>query len=280
MVVRRWNDNKAKTKEFEIPVFLGESSHVVGSVNGLLLIKRLPTLDLGIGIDLILWIPSIRKSLKIPLPPLPNLGFTDWGFGYDPVTDDYEVVAIVFDKEQSTTFVEVYNLKTGSWRSIGVNIIAGDWYLGSSVYANGVVHWIAGDYDDDDHIMPDSYWLSHIISFDLGTESFSYIELPDVHEPGVLGRVKIPSVLDGLLAVFCFTSRYIFVWVMRENGWTKECTIETLTCLFFNDLCNEADHINHAIFIKESNELLISLPYTGLISYNTLTELRDSYNCV
>lgn len=176
--------------------------------------------------------------------------------------------------------MEVYNLKIGFWRSIGVNIIVGDWYLGFSVYVNGVVYWIAGDYDDDDYIMLDLYWFFYIIFFDLGIELFSYIELLDVYEFGVLGRVKILSVFDGLFVVFCFISRYIFVWVMRENGWIKECIIEIFICLFFNDLCNEVDYINYVIFIKESNELLISLFYIGLILYNILIELWDFYNCV
>ncbi|XP_058214313.1 F-box/kelch-repeat protein At3g06240-like [Rhododendron vialii] len=69
-----------------------------------------------------LWNPATRKSTKLPDIKMPNILFINTcGIGYDNCTDDYKVVVFLgvdvdmFIQER----VEVYTLRTHSWRRIG-----------------------------------------------------------------------------------------------------------------------------------------------------------------
>ncbi|KAG5549736.1 hypothetical protein RHGRI_014886 [Rhododendron griersonianum] len=69
-----------------------------------------------------LWNPATRKSMKLPDIKMPNILYINTcGIGYDNCIDDYKVV--VFLGVDVDTFiqerVEVYTLRTHSWRRIG-----------------------------------------------------------------------------------------------------------------------------------------------------------------
>ncbi|MFS8034767.1 putative F-box associated interaction domain-containing protein [Helianthus anomalus] len=80
-------------------------SAVVGSCNGILCLHYYDNVSL--------WNLSIRHRVRVPSPPL--LSIAAAGFGFDPITYDYKIVAIDFNEHKTC----VYSLKTESWR-VGV----------------------------------------------------------------------------------------------------------------------------------------------------------------
>ncbi|KAM0045021.1 putative F-box domain-containing protein [Helianthus debilis subsp. tardiflorus] len=110
----------------------------------------------------VLWNPSIRKSVAYE--------FVVIGFGVCPKTSDPKIVAIQSGNRIDSEAV-VFTLSSGAWRSITTNL---RWPLNSMhlsckpVVIDGVTHWIAFDN------LP--RW---IISFDLTSEEFGEVELPD-----------------------------------------------------------------------------------------------------
>ncbi|KAJ9558809.1 LOW QUALITY PROTEIN: hypothetical protein OSB04_013423 [Centaurea solstitialis] len=137
------------------------------------------------------WNPSIRRKLTIPLPMV-------W---YDKMSDDYKVVSLAYDECSSTTRpqvvlyysfspililkyscnlnhlllllsqVKVYTVKTGIWRKV--------------VIFNGSVHWIAWDPTPgvSYHSIGSHY---SIMTFDITTELFGEIQLPEFSADGLL----------------------------------------------------------------------------------------------
>ncbi|MFQ6625330.1 hypothetical protein Gotur_005376 [Gossypium turneri] len=61
---------------------------ILGSCNGLLALKN----D---NERIFLWNPSTRKSQVLPSTEIGRAGLTFYGFGYDPISDDYNVVRMV-----------------------------------------------------------------------------------------------------------------------------------------------------------------------------------------
>ena len=258
------------TTEFEFRIHQGDYCGVVGYVHGLLFLHRRKS---GLE-DLILCNPSMRKGLIVPPSPSSHLGPSRLGFGYDPISNDYKVVSIVYiDYEYEASFrnvFEVYSLRTESWRSIGFDLIlmCNGCFLHNYVYANGALHWIVCL--DEDFRGPENYFVSHLISFDLGTELFSYKKLPEFDIcDGAINVVKLLVVFHGSVAVFFITACHISVWVMREGNWINEWTIGSGPILY-NYLSNEMDSISSAIFSDERSELLVA-GSNGMVSYDIET---------
>lgn len=274
------------TKKLEFTISIDGGDDVVGYVNGLLWLHRFNSAIK----DMLLCNPSIRKCLLIPTSPASHLGRTDVGFGYDPLSDDYKAVVIVHIGSDeynfdflSCTLVEVYSLKMGSWRSIGIDLVSGEWHLGKSVYANGAVHWMAGRYRGENFLGSKLHDFSHVISFDLGTEVFSYRDLPKTDVDEAYGcPLKLPLSIHGSLAVLYLSWGYICAWVMEEKGWTQEYMIES-SSMFYDYLSNWnyniAERINNAVFCEKSSELVIAADKEGIISYNIKTMAYKIRHC-
>ncbi|OMO57908.1 hypothetical protein COLO4_35011 [Corchorus olitorius] len=112
----------AHIKSTDILTDLHVKFPIIGSCNGLI------ALETNNGDAIVICNPTTRKIRVVPKPPtLPasaekNLVY--YGFGYDPVSDDYKLVALIqrynkqnqrFDITNITT--EIFSLKTGYWRS-------------------------------------------------------------------------------------------------------------------------------------------------------------------
>ncbi|XVF69622.1 hypothetical protein PTKIN_Ptkin11bG0096100 [Pterospermum kingtungense] len=142
-------------------------TEVLGSCNGLLALFNSRE-DVG------LWNPSTRKSIKIPVSEIEFPDHYDigtmviYGFGYDPISDDYKLVRIaefLQDEDDDTVYseVKVYSLKKNTWRRIK-NF---PYYLlykrAYGIVANNAFHWVASKPQPD---------KSLIASFDLGSEEY------------------------------------------------------------------------------------------------------------
>ncbi|XP_074326825.1 F-box/kelch-repeat protein At3g23880-like [Apium graveolens] len=84
-----------------------------------------------------LWNPTIRK-LKV-LPRYRNHGGSCFGFWFDRQVNDYFVAKISTEQASS---VDVYSLRTNSWRTITKSVPARSVAAGRDlVYVNGKLHW-------------------------------------------------------------------------------------------------------------------------------------------
>jgi F-box interacting protein len=232
--------------------------HLVGSSNGLLCLANL-TFNKERGLC-VLWNPSIQKAISLPMP---NLGFRgslnhSVGFGYDPMTDDYKLVRLVylpaidyFDLYVVPPLVEIYTLRTGIWRSITAPAppyLMNRW--SSSVFVNGAVHWPAHTSQRQ------GAFLNVIVWFNTKDEAFGEMGMPKSLQ-GRKGLNVTMGLVDGLLA-FVERERTLLwryrnevshaVWVMKEYG-----VAESWTKLF--DVC--IGRFDRVIGLTKSGEVLV-----------------------
>ncbi|XP_050281617.1 F-box protein CPR1-like [Quercus robur] len=200
---------------------------LIGSVNGLFSLFEIERY--------VLWNPSIRKFITLPKPCITVKTSPYNAFGFDPRTNDYKVVRIVFQDGTKTSeaakipVVEVYSLNEGSWRitragnsfSPGFSFV--DWK--SSASLNGAVHFLVKDRDNKSCPL--------VLSFDLGDEVFRVISVPN----GAFSTSDYvrTSVIGGSLSLLCHdtlenTMKRCSIWVMKEYGvvdsWTKQFTVD------------------------------------------------------
>ncbi|KAH9624231.1 hypothetical protein KSS87_021656 [Heliosperma pusillum] len=210
---------------------------VAGCVNGVLCLVNDFRTE---GTLIILWNPSIKKFLHVPLPILVYRTYGPYesvcGFGFDSISDDYKVVRVVdLDAAYFRTprvmnppsQVEVYSLKSGCWRVIG----DGPNYSikrHSSGYIprfiNGSVYWVGYK------LFPNKYV---IVKFDMSTESFEIIQLPDIlienestfTENADLYVQECKGDLSLIMRNYYGDIKTCYGWLMKEVGgvrsWTK-----------------------------------------------------------
>ncbi|KAM7497502.1 hypothetical protein LguiA_021916 [Lonicera macranthoides] len=197
--------------------------NIVGICKGLVCLSD----DHGTNIDLILWNPSLKKSVSVPNPSFVCEWHGHFGFGIDPVTIDYKIVRLAYLNKYRPPVVELFELSTGSWR----NIDAGDFgYIilpgAQQAFLNGVVHWTGYNPNKSGgslHIL--------IVSFDLRNESLGVVQVPPcVQEDRDHWFMRVTVFGERLAFLHSDGDRSWGLWVMKEYGvessWTKQFTIE------------------------------------------------------
>ncbi|XP_057505528.1 F-box/kelch-repeat protein At3g23880-like [Actinidia eriantha] len=237
---------------------------VVGSCNGLLCLSD----DLFYYMDsIILWNPMIRRSLTLPVPcfTLDSYGPSMFalGFGVDPKTKDHKVVRLAYaqgdDGFEVPPVVEIFSLHLGSWRGIhsavSYNITEHFW---SQALINGVVHWVAYHLSKKNGART---FRSLIMSFDLGSEEFGELKLPE----SLVGASPInmsAAVFGGSLTILQYDSQIwassCSIWVMKEYG-----IVESWSNQFNIDLGGGV-----VLGVRGNGELLLSTSSGDLVSYN------------
>ncbi|XVF62525.1 hypothetical protein PTKIN_Ptkin09bG0015300 [Pterospermum kingtungense] len=175
-------DSLKTTTKLYHPLDAGIYSEILGSCNGFLALR-----SLGSDEDICLWNPSTRKSYILPVtethyPPLYNNSPSTfrYGFGYEPISDDYKLVRMdQFDElirggDDITweTEVRVYSLSTNSWRRIKDFPFRFKYFQSNGILANHALHWVVRNKSNSDT-------KSIIVAFDLGTEEYRVVPLPD-----------------------------------------------------------------------------------------------------
>ncbi|XP_023755004.3 F-box protein CPR1 [Lactuca sativa] len=210
------------------------SFKIIGCCNGVIFFS---TDTIGRD-EIILWNPSIRKKLTLIPPMFPRSELLDldiyFCFGYLALSDDYIVLRIAKDRGLSsitTTHVQIYTVKTAIWRELvfpkdlSSSIVSSI----SQVFVNGSVHWVACE---------DIYSATplSILTFDMSTELFGKIHLPDFLVHLDLFQMKLAVVLDSLAVIYCCrysapwnTSCAYEIWAMKEykkpSSWTMLCKV-------------------------------------------------------
>jgi F-box interacting protein len=181
---------------------------------------------------LVLWNPATRESKALPVihrPPEVLISF-NFGFGFDPKANDYKVVRIL-NFSSLKCEVEVYSLRTDSWRVINQSL--NPTYRVRSPrfpsYSNGVHHWWACDLCNRDS--------RFLLSFDMSNEVFQETPFPPLIERSPLFPLfeDIAVINDSVALVSVYYGREVKcydIWVMNECGvkgsWTKLFTFGPL----------------------------------------------------
>ncbi|THG04488.1 hypothetical protein TEA_024482 [Camellia sinensis var. sinensis] len=221
---------------------------------------------IGDASQIVLWNPSIRKSVTICMPyKPPGCYMFVLGFGAHPTTHDYKVVRLVYLTTYSSHFapkVELFTQGIGLWRCI--DSAAPPYcmveFMWSQAFVNRAVHWVAFDPRVVDG------FRNLILSFNMGTEAFSEMmllpTLADQH-PSCLS-VKL---FGESLAVFwsgLISAGFCCIWVIKEYGdvksWTKLFSINLL------------DVLDKTLGFRKNGEVLLSTNMNWLLSYHPGTQ--------
>ncbi|CDP17261.1 unnamed protein product [Coffea canephora] len=210
--------NRAIFEELNHPLKTPDyKTEILGSCNGLLCLMNTEE-------DIILWNPSTRRYQKLPLTETELPGEGIYGFGYDCVSDDYQVVKIVqFYGVSSDTFdseVKIYSLRSNSWKRIQDFPYYLRYRRVYGMLANGVLHWLVTR-------NPKSYTAVLIAAFDLATEEYRLVPQPIESDKNFHMNVEV---LGGCLCVLCnYYLDHVDIWVMKDYGvkesWTKLISI-------------------------------------------------------
>jgi F-box interacting protein len=244
---------------------------VFGSCNGLVAVCNSEE-------EIVLWNPSTRKHQRLPTMPVEDpkgdvkpRRYTFYGFGPDPISDDYKVVRMVqFDGDHhGSVQVRVYSLKTNSWRGMKDDAIPYfvhnlfPYGRGCGALASGALHWVAPG---------ESGGCCVIVAFDLGVEEFRIVPQPD----GVDGGSKVDVVvLEGRLCMLCnYDSGCVDVWVMKEYGlkesWTKVFEVSR-DCF---DVCSQSSfnrnfgQVKPLAYSKSGDKILLEVDMDKLLWYD------------
>uniref|UniRef100_A0A803LLA9 F-box domain-containing protein n=1 Tax=Chenopodium quinoa TaxID=63459 RepID=A0A803LLA9_CHEQI len=256
-------------------------TYIEGSCNGLLCIANQHK-------DVALWNPLAGKCLRLPISesqsntsPFHHF-FTDpqnasdvyhsliYGFGYDPIFDDYKVVQCLqcyhycgyaeygFLDTNSDTFagseVHIYSLKANNWRRVdNFPYIICDTYPG--VFANGALHWVARRR----HEMDSTSYI--IMVFDLDLEKCRVVQQPeydDIHFHMGLGLLG-----ESLCVICTYPKHGADMWVLKDsNQWCK------LISIIHPRPIKYFEYITPLMYSKNGSEVLLELDFKKYVWYN------------
>ncbi|XP_060199665.1 F-box/kelch-repeat protein At3g23880-like isoform X1 [Lycium barbarum] len=199
-----------------------------------------------------LWNPATREVRPLPLPAPETddsnfYGERNFGFGLDPLTNDYKVVHFC----PSDFAAAVYSCSRDSWRIfrpkefylLKIKDVADRIY--GNAYLNGAYYWLLTGYHN-----------CNILSFDFGSEVFEEIGGPDDHSVHYYAMALM--LLDDSIAILNMVERFDFdIWIMIQPGvWNKLLTFQCCTKI-------------KSCF--DSSLILVTRAFR-LVSYNVLTK--------
>ncbi|KAJ7004328.1 F-box protein CPR30-like, partial [Populus alba x Populus x berolinensis] len=227
--------------EFPIPNEAGLFDFI-GCCNGVACLSS-QYLQIDSSRRLVLWNPSIRKTLDLPAPSSwAAIDKTLLGLGYDAQSDDYKVARVVrlkgpeYADERPFAF-QFYSLNSGSWNEnadVSSSLANEDTLrsitlhgFGNPAIVNGVIHWLL-------HPRENNGMLA--LSFDLSNNSFGELMLPECFDPTERMAAMSISVFKDSLSFNVlkdYGGNYVCeVWLMNQYGaresWDKQYRIEML----------------------------------------------------
>ncbi|XP_010268493.1 PREDICTED: F-box/kelch-repeat protein At3g23880-like isoform X2 [Nelumbo nucifera] len=222
-----------------------------------------------------LWNPATRDCRQLPIEFHRSGYYTPYlGFGYEPTSDEYKVVRLIYGsnyRKHELIESNLYTLGTNSWKKleIGSHPYAsgfyghGSWLQLSHALGKRSIHWII--YGSD--------WTK-IAAFDLKDEMFREVScLPRGMDDEIDWGHGLHA-LEGCLAVACNRRSGTDIWVMQdygsENSWTKMFSLTRSDFGDYKYFCNlELWKNSHLVVHSEKSLLLIDI-----INKRKIGELR------
>ncbi|KAJ0568608.1 putative F-box domain-containing protein [Helianthus annuus] len=216
------------------PVDMLKHSRIIGSSHGLMCLYS------DYGETAVVWNISIRKAVAVNVP---NVG--DYyryeavlGFGVCGETSDPKIVKItpiVMDSTSSMPWqIDVFTLSTGAWRRpYSTNLPRKSLNFDCSllgVVVDGDFCWLVTDRITMDG---ERRSINLIISFDLTSEEFTEINLPDALAHFQCRHLSMSKLRESLVLIqgYLCNDNVFHVWMMMEDGvpklFTKMFTICT-----------------------------------------------------
>ncbi|XP_058775665.1 F-box/kelch-repeat protein At3g23880-like [Vicia villosa] len=208
------------------------------------------------------------KSKKSP-PVSLGWNIRQRGFGYDPVNDKYKVLLIMRSKNDlSQILTKIYTFGEDSWKTIqnfSIKFVMP--YSWSWKYVRSTFNWIV----EKIGVISNQ---TVILSFDLGTETYKEILMPQ--EDGVKVNKHNLYVLNNCLGVCqMFNKTHWVVWLMKEYGvvdsWTKLMIIPI-------DNYKKKSYFVIPLFISENGVILLMNPRTSQFVLYDLNSGRLDYS--
>ncbi|KAL5774411.1 hypothetical protein ACOSP7_011968 [Xanthoceras sorbifolium] len=235
---------------------------IIGSCHGLLALSSHNHLC---QITEVLWNISTNKLRILPrIPGEYSLDFIGgFGFGYDVASDDYKLVRI-FWNQSSTKFI-VYSLRANSWRWIEDLPDYNSFYIfcqGCGILVAGTLHWLWEREIDS---------REFIISFDLKSEKFYSVPMPDIASTTVGKWGTNTYDLEGCLCLSYNDGceQVVDIWVMKEynvkDSWTKLFSFSYLSL----NISASIPHIVESLFYSKTGEnVFLILDNSRVIRHN------------
>ncbi|KAI9127234.1 hypothetical protein K1719_001793 [Acacia pycnantha] len=236
-------------------------SGIMGSSHGLLFVKLGDEKD-DPPPSFLLLNPATREVMQVPRSTNDTNDVVSrcrhFGLGYSSVVGDYKIVIIHrFRISSPINRVEVYSLRTGSWKEVEFEVIQGARFLCNPVAVNGSIFWLG--------IFNGEYPRRVIISFDVAMEVFTLIRIPSSFFVPPLTQYVI-DVYENKLAIIhqyvhelkeVLEYNFIDLWVLEEGSgadgknwdWSKKYRIRAdppflrPICLWRNEIvcCDLSD---------------------------------------
>lgn len=268
--ILRRTDTFRKTHQYDFVTGQdGTYVEVEGHINGVLLMHMAdPSETTGkLGNLVVLWNPSIRKSVRIPPPPILSKSTSklkvEFCFGFDPFREDYKVLVITYHGPLSKVrvLIEVYSLSTGSWRVISNDLSF--WCSKEKSFLEGAIYMTGRA------LQASTPYHTHLVSFDVFCEVFNAIALPNVENSAEL-LDRTVTLIDQSVGLFDFGGNCSIVWVLDKHGgtesWTKHYTIDkTSDSLFYVER-------KGLFYVEKIHLLLFEGVGEGLKSYDIQTK--------
>ncbi|XP_021741938.1 F-box/kelch-repeat protein At3g06240-like [Chenopodium quinoa] len=160
-------------------IIVGDNYTWIGCCNGLHCVAKSETASY------VVFNPITGSYNEISLPKIIGRGWQTTiisGFGYDDVNDDYKLVMFkpVYDTDSYYWQIYVYSLNANSWRYTGVKPAV--------VIDNHLLH-LTFSYEN----------MTGIGCFDIRTEQWSVLKVPDSIKPDVYRYIPKFGIFDGCL---------------------------------------------------------------------------------
>ncbi|MED6192456.1 hypothetical protein PIB30_010391 [Stylosanthes scabra] len=248
---------------------------IYGSCNGLLCLAH--ETDTGV-MNCILWNPCTGSTSESA--PQITGGFGFYGFGYDHISDRYKLIGYLQESRSNKSTIIYTFAPNSSWRTIPAEDDVDFTPLGhppdecpiydcnnmEGVFVSNTLNWIVDRYRGYDVVL----------SFDLGTETYCYLSLPE-RDPEEEDDpcLSVASVLRDCLAV-CFEHKrtHWAVWLMKEYGVTQSWTRLALIPhpVGYNP---NVSHYLRPKYLFENDVLLAISPSSKIVLYNLNDDNKD-----